>query len=206
MSMKKKDIAAITNFIYEAGILSKTPRSGLWYLGSGEQSVAEHSLRCAYIGYALAHLTPGADQEKVVMMCLFHDFAEARTSDLNHMHQKYGRLAEARAMDDIAESVPFGKKIRALYQERDERKTVEAKIAKDADQLEWIATMREEEIKGNTKALMWAKLTYKRLKTTAGKEVGKYLFTTHPDDWWFDAKDQWWVNPHGARKKNEKKK
>ncbi|HLB50630.1 MAG TPA: HD domain-containing protein [Patescibacteria group bacterium] len=202
--MRKKDLAAITNFIYEAGILSKTPRSGLWYLGSGEQSVAEHSLRCAYIGYALAYLTSGADREKVVMMCLFHDFAEARTSDLNHMHQKYGRLAEARAMDDIAKSVPFGKTIRALYRERDERKTVEAKIAKDADQLEWIATMREEEIKGNTKALMWAKLTYKRLKTKAGKDVGKYLLTTHPDDWWFDAKDQWWVNPHVVKKKDGK--
>lgn len=198
--MKKKDLESIANFIYEAGILSKTPRSGLWYLGSGKQSVAEHMLRCAYIGYALSYLTPEADTNKVVQMCIFHDFAEGRTSDLNYVHQKYGRLAEKRAMNDVVKSIPFGKDIKKIYAEVEKKETIDAKLAKDADQLEWLATMREEEEKGNSKAHTWAEIAFKRLKTDAGKEVGEYLLKTHPDAWWFDENDHWWVD----RKKKKK--
>src|SRR6185369_1377993 len=98
----KKDLTSIANFIYETGILSKTPRSGLWFLGTGQQSVAEHTLRCAFIGYSLCYFVPEANKEKVVLMCLLHDLGEGRTSDLNYVHQKYGRLAESRAIDDMA--------------------------------------------------------------------------------------------------------
>ncbi len=56
--MTPRSLKSIANFIYETGILSKTPRFGLWFLGTGEQSVAEHLLRTTYIGYVLAKLTP----------------------------------------------------------------------------------------------------------------------------------------------------
>ena len=110
--MEQKQLKAITNFIYETGILSKTPRSGLWFLGTGQQSVAEHTLRTIFIGYALSYITLGADPNKTILMCLFHDLGEGRTSDLNYVHQRYGRLAEARAIEDISKSVPFGKDIK----------------------------------------------------------------------------------------------
>lgn len=194
MATRNKDLAAIANFIYETGILSKTPRSGLWFLGTGEQSVAEHTLRCAFIGYSLCYLVPKADKGKVVLMCLLHDLGEGRTSDLNYVHQKYGRLAEARAVNDLSKTIPFGSEIKKIYSEVEAKQSLEAKLAKDADQLEWLATMREEETKGNSKAKQWAKITLKRLKTSAGKHVGKVLMTTHPDTWWFNAKDDWWVN------------
>jgi 5'-deoxynucleotidase YfbR-like HD superfamily hydrolase len=189
-----KDVKSIASFIYETGILSKTPRSGLWFLGTGQQSVAEHTLRCAFIGYSLCYLQPKANKEKVVLMCLLHDLGEGRTSDLNYVHQKYGRLAEARAVDDLSHTVPFGPEIKAVYTEVEAKQSLEAKLAKDADQLEWLATMREEETKGNIKAKEWAKITYKRLKTAPGKAVGKMLLAVHPDAWWFNAKDAWWVD------------
>jgi putative hydrolase of HD superfamily len=134
--MKTKNLAAIANFIYEAGNLSKTPRSGLWLLGTGEQSVAEHSLRCAFIGYSLCYLAPKANRAQVVMMCLFHDLGESRTSDLNYLHQKYGRLAEAQAIDELSEVVPFGKDIKQVYDRLSDRKSLESQLAHDADQLE----------------------------------------------------------------------
>jgi len=188
-----EDYKKITNFIYEVGILSKTPRSGLWFLGTGQQSVAEHLLRTAYIGYILSYLFPQADRFKVILMCLFHDLGEGRTSDLNYIHQRYGRLAEATAITDIASSVPFGKEIKDLYEESASKKTWEGKLVKDADQLEWLATMREEEVKGNIKAKKWAEIAYKRLKTPVGKKLGKFLLTVNPDAWWFDEKDEWFV-------------
>lgn len=197
----KKELDQITDFIYEMGNLQKTPRSGLWLLGSGTQSVADHLFRVAMIAHALCHLTPKANKEKVLLMALTHDLGEGRVSDLNYVHQRYGRLAEANAVADIARSVPFGQEIEKLYLEEQERKSVEAQLVKDADQLEWIATLRAEEEKGNAKARRWAAIAYKRLKTKAGKTVGKLLIKTHPDHWWFDAKDKWFVDRAPSEKK-----
>ena len=199
--MKANEIQQVTDFIYESGILSKTPRSGLWFLGTGSQSVAEHTLRTAFIGYALGTLTPRADTNTVVLMCLLHDFGEARTSDLNYVHQKYGRLAEAKAIEDVSRNVPFGKEMKGLYLEQEAGKTPEAKLAKDADQLEWIATLREEEVKGNTKARSWAEIGWRRLKTPLARRIGRALLATHPDHWWFDVRDTWFVN----RKQRDRK-
>ena len=203
--MRNKDLESVVNFIYEAGILSKTPRSGLWFLGTGNQSVAEHIFRTTVIGYLLSNLAPKADKARVIFLCLAHDLGEARTSDLNYVHQKYGRLAEAKAIEDISISLPFGKEIATAYKEAHGRETLEAKLAKDADQLEWIATLREEEVKGNAKVKAWVKIAYKRLQSSAGRKIGKLLMSIHPDDWWFDEKDKWYVdrNPKLRKWKNK---
>jgi len=192
----------ISRFIYETGIHKQTPRSGFWFLGSGEQSVAEHLFRTALIAYALAHITPGVDKGKVVLMALTHDLGEGRTGDLNYVHQRYGRLAERRALEDLASDVPFGEELLALFNEEQERVTVEANLVKDADQMEWIASLREEEVKGNSKAKAWIAIAAKRIKTPAGKKITKKLLTMHPDSWWFDAEDKWFV---GREEKHRKK-
>jgi len=199
---KKKDIYnQIADFVYETSIHSKTPRSGFWFLGSGNQSIAEHLFHTAMIAYALANLEKKADKHKVVLMALFHDIGEGRVSDHNYVHQRYGRLAEAKAVEDISKSISFGGEILDLFKEEQERKTLEAKIVKDADQLEWIATLRGEEVKGNIKAHDWIKIGAKRLKTDAAKKLAKVLIKKHPDAWWFDAGDAWFVD----RKEKDKR-
>jgi putative hydrolase of HD superfamily len=191
----------IANFVYETGIHSKTPRSGFWFLGSGDQSVAEHLFHTTMIAYMLAYLEPKADKNKMVLMALFHDIGEGRTSDLNYIHQRYGRLAEAEAVGDISKSVPFGLEILELYKEEQERETLEAKLVKDADNLEWIATLRGEEVKGNIKAKKWIAQAVKRLKTVPGKKLGKLLVNTDPDFWWFNVNNEWFVNREEKYKK-----
>ncbi len=184
----------VASFIYETSIHSRTPRSGLWFLGTGSQSVAEHLFHTAMIAYAMCSFFPKINKEKVLLMSLVHDIGEGRTSDLSYVHQRYGRLAEAHAVKDIAKSVPFGKEIEDLYHEEQARITLEAKVVKDADQLEWMATLRVEEVKGNKKAGTWARIAQKRLKTPVGKKIGKLLLSTSPDGWWFDAHDPWFVD------------
>ena len=191
---KKKELEQITNFIYEMGIHMKTPRSGLWFLGTGAQSVAEHLFRVDMIAYALCYLEPKADKNKVILMALIHDIGEGRVSDLNYVHQRYGRLIEAQAVADIGRSVPFGKEIEDLYIEEQKKETIEAKLVKDADRLEWIATLRAEEEKGNAKAKNWIKTAVKRLELKSSQEICKLILKTSPDAWWFDASDKWWVN------------
>lgn len=191
----------IANFIYETSIHSHTPRSGFWFLGSGEQSVAEHMFHTAMIAYALASLEPKADRDKMIRMALFHDIGEGRTADHNYVHQRYGRLAEREAVKDIADSVPFGEEIFLLFEEEEKGETLEARLIRDADQLEWIATLRAEEVKGNLKAREWIKAGLGRLKTPAGKKLGRLLDKTHPDSWWYQKGDEWFVD----RKEQDKK-
>lgn len=201
----RKTLVALTNFIFEAGILQRTPRSGLWFLGTGEQSVAEHISRACYIAFVLCYLTPKAKREKVVNLVLFHDFAEGRTSDLNHVHQKYGRLAETAAIEDLAKEVPFGDEMKRFHTEAKQKKTLEARIAKDADNLEWMLSMREEESKGNTKARVWARDVVHRLQTPAGIAVGSLLMKTDPDHW-FMFRDHWTQQGKKVDKKTRRRK
>ena len=79
----------IANFLFETGMLKKTPRTGYQFLGSGKESVAEHTFRVACIGYTLSKLvSEKIDEMRLLKMCLFHDLPEARTGDHNYVNKK----------------------------------------------------------------------------------------------------------------------
>lgn len=61
------NLKPVANFLFEAGNLSKTPRSFHPLLGSGSQTVAEHINRTCYVGLALANLHGGVNAGKVVV-------------------------------------------------------------------------------------------------------------------------------------------
>ncbi len=185
----------IVNFLFEAGILAKTPRSGFHFLGTGAQSVAEHTARTAHIGYALAMMEEGIDVGKVLKMCLLHDFSEARTSDLNYVHQKYATADHQRAIADVAGPLPFGRDVLQTIEEYEQRQSRESILAKDADNLEWALSMKEQIDCGNHRAADWMENTIKRLKTDNAKRLAEAIRNTDSIDWFFsDKHDQWWVS------------
>ncbi len=98
----------LANFLFEVGMLKRTPRTGFQFLGSGAESVAEHIFRTAMIGYTLARMDEKADVGRVLQICLFHDIPEARTGDLNYMNKKYVKADEEKAIEDLARTLPFG--------------------------------------------------------------------------------------------------
>jgi hypothetical protein len=95
----------------------RTPRTGLQFLGSGEESVAEHVFRVVFIGYALARLEQDVDELKVLKMCFLHDLPEARIGDLNYVNKKYVIADETKALRDLAETIPFGGDIEQIIEE-----------------------------------------------------------------------------------------
>lgn len=193
--MNKNDLEKISDFLYETGILAKTPRSGFFFLGSGEQSVAEHINRVCYIAYCLAKMNKGVDVGKVVQLALFHDISESRISDLNYVHQKYTERLEDKAHQDLADSLPFGKDMKELIDEYEERETQESLIVKDADNLEFIISLKEQCDIGNKRAETWIPSALKRLKTEEGKQLGAVVVEIESDRWWFEEKDaDWWIN------------
>ena len=203
---------SVVDFFFEAGILGKTPRSWTFFSGSKTRNIAEHTNRVAYIGYAMAKLEGKADPSKVVMMCLFHDFAEARTSDLNYVHQKYVKADETAAIEDFTKNLPFGADIKNILDEYHERKSIESRLAKDADRVEWLMTVKEENDLGNKIVDdLWLNTAYKRIETPLAKELANVILKTKSDEWWRgDRNDEWWVTRNKTAKtkstKNEKTK
>jgi len=188
----------IANFLFEVGMLNKTPRTGFRFLGSGKESVAEHILRTLFIGYSLCKLDPAADELKVFRMCLVHDLPEARTGDQNYMYKKYVTVDEEKAVRELTEHLPFGGEIRAILEEFNEKKTREALLAHDADQLGLILQLKEYGDLGNQYSQEWLNFAVRRLCTDQGRKLADTILQTDWTQWWFRDKSDWWVN--GNRK------
>jgi putative hydrolases of HD superfamily len=192
---------ALVNFLFEVGMLKKTPRSGFQFLGSGKESVAEHSFRTAIIGYTLSLREPGADPMKILLMCLFHDLHEARTGDQNYMNKRYVRVEEEQATRDLAGNLPFRDTLLSLAGEFLENHSLEACISRDADQLDLILALKEQLDLGNSYARDWLHFALQRLRTEGAKQLAQEIMQTDSAEWWFEKKTEWWVNgPENARK------
>ncbi|MDY6973930.1 MAG: HD domain-containing protein [Thermodesulfobacteriota bacterium] len=187
-------------FLFEVGMLKKTPRTGYQFLGSGGESVADHSFRTAVIGYVLASREPGADRDKVVLMCLFHDLPETRTGDSNYVNKKYVKADEERAVRDQVGGLSFGEEIIYLSREFNSVNTLEARLSKDADQLDLILELKEQLDSGNPNARDWLSFAVKRLSTKNAKDMAKEILATNSSDWWFDKETDWWVNGNRSRR------
>jgi putative hydrolase of HD superfamily len=182
----------IINFFFELGMLKKTPRSGFQFLGSGSESVAEHSFRTAMIGFALARMDPGVDPFRVICMCLVHDLPEARTGDRNYVNKRYVKVDETGAIADLADSLPFGDELKDLLKEYRDLETAEAKLVHDADQLDLIVELKEQNDLGNLYAAKWIHFARQRLNTPIAKQIAEQILTTDSTDWWFEGHDEWW--------------
>lgn len=191
--MTNTPMQPVADFLFEVGLLAHTPRSGFHFLGSGRQSVAEHTCRTAYIGYALAQLDGAADPQRTLTLCLFHDLTEARTSDLNYVHQKYVDADERQAMSALACDLPFAVPLTAALEEYAARETREAVLAKDADNLEWLLSLKEQADIGNPRATAWMGQVVKRLKTEVAQRLAEQILQTASDHWYAEPDSGWWV-------------
>jgi putative hydrolase of HD superfamily len=183
----------IVNFLFEAGMLKKTPRTGYQFLGSGGESVADHSFRTALIGYILS-FEEKADPQRTTMMCLFHDLPEARTGDHNYVNKKYVHIDEEQALKDLSKDVPIGREILELTREFNTGETIEARVARDADQIDLILELKEQQDLGNPYAAEWLYYAQKRLSTRSAQRLTEEILNTDSTDWWFKKKDELWIS------------
>jgi len=185
---------SIADFLFEVGMLCKTPRSGYQFLGSGRESVAEHVLRTVFIGYALCKLNPDLDELRVLKMCVLHDLPEARTGDMNYVNKKYVKVDEEKAVRELTESLFFGDDIRQAITEFNAKETMEAQIARDADQIALILQLKEYGDLGNKYSDEWIEYALQRLSTEEGKKLAARIIQTDSSHWWFKDKSDWWIN------------
>ena len=186
------EYSKIIDFFFELGMLKKTQRSGFQFLGSGGESVAAHSFRVAMIGFTMARLDKNVDPFKVLCMSLVHDLAEARTGDQNYVNKRYVRVDEGGAMADLAAELPFGEELEALLKEYRDARTPEARLVHDADQLDLIVELKEQNDLGNSYAAKWIHFARQRLITSTAKEIAGQVLSCDSTDWWFKGHDHWW--------------
>jgi 5'-deoxynucleotidase YfbR-like HD superfamily hydrolase len=183
----------ILDFIAETGLLKRTVRSGWSVLGiDNPESVAEHSFRCAVIGYCLAKME-GADPYKVLLMTLFGDIQEARMGDLHKMAQRYlnAENAEDKAYGEQIKSMPTSikKELSSSHNDYRNQKSKESIIARDADILECLIQAKEYYEYGYKQAIKFTKKAPACLKSSSARKLWKKAKTSNLNEWWIPLAD-----------------
>jgi putative hydrolase of HD superfamily len=195
-------VSRLADFLFEAAMLKRTPRTGYQFLGRGKENVAEHSFGTAAIAYVLGRMNGQADMERLLLLALFHDLAEARTGDHNYVNKQYVTSHEKEAFEDAVKDLPFTEELSSLNDEWLGSQSLEACLAADADQLDMILELKRLFDHGWKQAGDWLQYVVKRLKTKEGQSLGQEIMTSGPDDWWFEHRDSLWVNPKSPDKKD----
>ena len=132
-----KPIKKVLFLIEQAGTLLQMPRSHVRTLGNAFDTIASHSYHVSIMAYCIARMEKlnHEDGMKALAMGLFHDLTEGRTADLDFISKNYTKDNEGKAIQDQFGGAKFGKELKKLLREYNERKSAISKCVKDADQL-----------------------------------------------------------------------
>ncbi|MFC1807699.1 HD family hydrolase [Candidatus Omnitrophota bacterium] len=191
--MANKKESNLIQLISEAGMLKRVKRSGWWVLGiKDSESVADHSFRCAVIGYVLSKMEK-AQPYKALLMTLFNDLHEARINDLHKMSQRYIDLqkSEDKAFKEQISSLSDGmrEELSDMHKEYRAQKTKASIIARDADILECLIQAKEYEEHGFKEAIKFTRKAPSFLKTKSAKKLWQSAKTSKINSWWEKLSD-----------------
>ncbi|MFH1153359.1 MAG: HD domain-containing protein [Pseudomonadota bacterium] len=174
----------IADFLFEVKTLKELSRAGYAFLGTGSESVAEHSFMTAVIAFTMSRMEPDVNGGRLVAMALVHDFSEARTGDLNYVQKRYVKVMEQKAMDDLTSGLAFGGDLLDLMEEFNRGETLEAMLANDADQISFVMELKKNSDNGATSPRKWLPHVLARLKTRTGKTLAEAVMSSNWDHWW----------------------
>jgi putative hydrolase of HD superfamily len=137
-------MASIIKTLIELERLKRLERTGwtLRGLPNATESVASHSFGVGVTAMLLADLFikrgVDLDIEKVLRISLVHDWAEVRVGDMpktasGYFGKEVRKKAETAAFADVVAELNESKKYRELYDDYEQRRSVEARLVKVAD-------------------------------------------------------------------------
>ncbi|MEK7557227.1 MAG: HD domain-containing protein [Patescibacteria group bacterium] len=199
---KGKQLRRDIEFLYEMGSLRNLPRSWRQTLGIDCANDLEHTLRVMWLALILARREGVKDEGKVLKMAMAHDIAETRTGDTNYIFAVYAKNDEEQAEKDIFANTSLTDFASDVLHEYRQRRTLAAKIVKDADNLDVDLEMRELEQKGSKlpqKLQKFRRLVrQKKLYTQAAKDLWDALDSVDVADWHLTA-NKWLKMPTAGR-------
>ncbi|WP_077609948.1 HD domain-containing protein [Clostridium sp. Marseille-P2415] len=138
-----------------------------WTTNGRQESVAEHSWRLAVMAMLMEKDFPELHMDKVIRMCLIHDWGEALTGDIPAF-EKTGEdeAVEDEAVRSLLERLPehLNASVAPLFEEMARCETKEARLCKALDKIETLIQHNE----AGTKT--WLPLEYD-LNLTYGNEI-----------------------------------
>ena len=120
-----------------------------WTSSGRQESVAEHSWRLAVMAMLCVDEYPDLDMNKVIKMCLIHDFGEAITGDVPaFLKTEENEKDEEKAIENLLSLLPFATKedLSALFEEMKDMSTDEARLYKALDNIEGLISHNEADI------------------------------------------------------------
>ena len=166
------------------------------------ENVLEHTLRVLWIALLLARKEKVANEEKIIKMALIHDIEETRTSDLSYIQKVYVKADDDRAAKDLFEETSLNDFYLNILKEYRERQTIEAKIVKDADNLEVDIELKELEERGSQLPKKWEgfreKVREEKLYTKSAKEMWDEIQNTDVASWHLTA-NKWLKIPEAGK-------
>lgn len=184
---KKKIHPRDLELLFELNCLRFISRTWNQFLGLDSQNLAEHQYRVVWLALLIAKAEDVIDTEKIMRMALVHDVVESRTGDANYMQRQYVKQNEEMAMKDIFAETLLQEEFLLVWQEYDKRESIEAKIVKDADNLDVDMTLKEQHAKGQALPTEWfehrKKIVKKTLYTATAKELFDKIWQANPHDW-----------------------
>ncbi|MFA5025510.1 MAG: HD domain-containing protein [Candidatus Shapirobacteria bacterium] len=181
----------ILYLIEQAGVLMNFPRSHKKHLGNTFDTVASHSHHVSIIAYCICRMEGLSHEDglKAITMAVFHDLPEARTGDFDFVAKHYGVPNESKAVDDQFEGISFGEDLKKVINEYENRETLVAKCAKDADGLEQMYQEWFLMWQGNEMAKVWFESDFNdrvpHFKTESAKTLASQMKDSNPQEWWW---------------------
>jgi len=175
----------ILNLFFEWGQLRRIHHEGWKVIGvTHPESVAEHNLRAAQIGFVLAKLENYPNPYEVCTMVVFHDIGEARIGDIHKLAARYIKADEEGATrEQLAPLKEIGEHIFQLWSQVEYPNNRAGAIAKDADLLEQAVMAKEYIDRGYEAARHWIDNIEKALQTETAKRLLETLKRTKSYEW-----------------------
>jgi putative hydrolases of HD superfamily len=195
-------------FLFEIGTMKNVDRGWRQHLAMDCANNLEHSFRVVFLALIIAHKEIAAgrvssvSEEKLVKMALVHDLAEARTGDMSYVQKVYSKGDEEKASKDLFEGTSLEHLRSESLTEYEYRESLEAKIVKDADNLDIDVELKELEERGSKLPEKWKPtrrlVRDQKLYTESARELWDTLQTADVSSWHLVA-NKWYKIPEAGK-------
>lgn len=183
------------DFLFEMGQVRYIDRMWRRFLSKDFANLADHHFRVFWIAMVIAAREGEVDTGKIAKMALAHDIAESRTGDVDYLARQYTERNEELAIHDMLADTSLEKEFLEIVKEYEERKSLEAKIVKDADNLDVDFELSEQAVQGNAAlAEAWHASRKKNVRSILFTKTAKQIFddleAADPHNWHLTARNR----------------
>ncbi len=181
-------------FLYEVGTLRYASRTWNQFLNPLCQNLTEHTLRVIWIALIIAKHEGITDTTKVLKMALVHDISESRSVDVNYVSRQYADRHEDKAIQDTLDGTVLTEEFLPIWEEYEKKECLEAKIVKDADNLDVDFELKELEAMGNQlRAALQPtrdRVAETKFYTDTARKIWKSVQDSNPHAWHMYGKNR----------------